>query len=143
MAMKRILWTLAGLLAGTWALKSQVLPTPPRQQGQPITRSIAASIALHDAKSRQFNANCLASGCHADIFNRTSLNSSIPPAHNLVAQMGIPATQCAFCHESTEIVRGLEKGRGNAGKLGKNVDAGRKCYPCHGPYGPAKKLYPR
>lgn len=141
--MKRTLWILGVSLAGAWVAGTQVLPTPPRQRGQPITRSTAALIALHDAKSGQYSPNCLASGCHADIFNRVSLNSSIPPAHNLVAQMGIPATQCAFCHESTEIVRGLEKGRGNAGKLGKNVDAGRKCYPCHGPYGPAKKLYPR
>lgn len=141
--MNRLVWVIPALLAVAWVARTQVLPTPPRQQGQPIIRSTASVIALHDVKSKQYNPNCLASGCHADIFNRTSLNSSIPPAHNLVAQMGIPATQCAFCHESTEIVRGLEKGRGNAGKLGKNVDAGRKCYPCHGPYGPAKKLYPR
>jgi len=100
-------------------------------------------IALHDAKSPQYQANCLAAGCHADVFNRVSLNSTIPPAHNRVTSMGIPAAQCAFCHESTEIVRGIQKGRGNAAKLGKNVDAERRCYPCHSQYGPAKKLYAR
>ncbi|MBI3694348.1 MAG: hypothetical protein HY238_05860 [Acidobacteria bacterium] len=141
--MNRPLWVLAGLLAGAWVAATQSLPTPPRKQGEPINRSIAAQIALHDARSRQYNPNCLASGCHPDIFNRTSLNSTIPPAHNRVAAMGIPAAQCTFCHESTEIVRGIEKGRGNAGKLGKNVDAERRCYPCHSQYGPAKKLYAR
>ena len=141
--MKRSVWIIPALLAAAWVAKTQVLPTPPRQQGQPIVRSIASVIALHDARSKQYNPNCLTSGCHADIFNRVSLNSTIPPAHNRAALMGIPAAHCTFCHESTEIVRGLEKGRGNAGKLGKNVDAERRCYPCHGPYGPGKKLYSR
>ena len=140
--MKRTLGVLA-LVSGAWVAGTQVLPTPPRQPGQPITRSITALIALHDAKSRQFQPNCLASGCHADIFNRTSLNSSIPPAHNLVERMGIPAAQCSFCHQSTEIIRGIRGGRGNAARLGKNVDPETRCYPCHGPYGPAKKLYGR
>ena len=141
--MNRLAWMITALVAGVWVAGPQILPTPPRQQGQPTIRSTASLIALHDAKSKQFNANCLASGCHADIFNRVSLNSSIPPAHRLVAQMGIPAAHCAFCHESTEIVRGIRGERGNAAKLGKNVDAERRCYPCHGPFGPAKKLYAR
>lgn len=118
-------------------------PSPPRKAGQPIIRSTANLIALHDAKSRQYNPNCLAAGCHADIFNRTSLNSAIPPAHNIVERMGLPATHCRFCHESTEIVRGIRRERGNATKLGKNVDPEFRCYPCHGIAGPAKKLYAR
>lgn len=141
--MHRLLRNCTLLLIGAGLAGAQLLPTPPRKPGEPTVRSIASVIALHDAKSRQFQANCLAAGCHADIFNRVSLNSTIPPAHNRVASMGVPATQCAFCHESTEIVRGLQKGRGNAAQLGKNVDAERRCYPCHSQYGPAKKLYAR
>ncbi|MBI1786570.1 MAG: hypothetical protein HYR60_03325 [Acidobacteria bacterium] len=140
--MKRTLWVFVILLAGT-RLAAQLLPTPPRKQGEPTVRSIASVIALHDAKSKQYQANCLAAGCHADVFNRVSQNSTIPPAHNRVASMGIPAAQCAFCHENTEIARGIQKGRGNAAKLGKNVDAERHCYPCHSQYGPAKSLYAR
>ena len=141
--MKGTLLVFGVLLAGAWVARTQVLPTPPRQQGQPIARSTAALIALHEAKSKQYNSNCLASGCHADIFNRTSLNSSIPPAHNLVERMGIPATHCSFCHQSTEIIRGIRGERGNAARLGKNVDPETRCYPCHGAFGPAKKLYAR
>ena len=141
--MHRLLRSSALLLVGIGMAGAQLLPTPPRKQGEPTIRSTAVLIALHDAKSRQFQANYLAAACHADIFNRVSLNSTIPPAHNLVATMGVPGAQCAFCHESTEIVRGIQKGRGNAAKLGKNVDAERRCYPCHSQYGPAKKLYAR
>jgi hypothetical protein len=141
--MHRLFRGLGLLLAGAGVAGAQLLPTPPRKQGEPIVRSTAALIALHDAKSTQFQANCLAGGCHADIFNRVSLNSTVPPAHNRVASMGIPAAQCSFCHESTEIVQGIQKGRGNGAKLGKNVDAGLRCYPCHSKYGPAKKLYAR
>ncbi len=131
------------LLVGVGMAGAQLLPTPPRKQGEPTVRSTAGVIALHDAKSKQFQANCLAAGCHADIFNRVSLNSRIPPAHRLVEQMGIPAAHCAFCHESTEIVRGIQGERGSAAKLGKNVNPETRCYPCHSPYGPAKKLYSR
>jgi hypothetical protein len=131
------------LLAGFGTAGAQLLPTPPRKQGEPAVRSTAALIALHDAQSKQFQANCLAAGCHADIFNRVSLNSTIPPAHNRVASMGIPAAYCASCHESTEIVRGIRGERGNTAKLGKNVDAELRCYPCHSKYGPAKRLYAR
>ena len=141
--MHRLLRNWGVLLVGAGMAGAQLLPTPPRKQGEPTVRSTAGLIALHNAKSKQFQANCLAAGCHADIFNRVSLNSTIPPAHALVAQMGIPAAHCAFCHESTEIVRGIQKGRGNAAKLGKNVDAERRCYPCHSQYGPAKELYAR
>ncbi len=118
-------------------------PTPPRQTGQVIVRSAANLIALHDTKSKQYNPNCLAAGCHADIFNRTTSNSAIAPAHNRVDRMGLVATQCRFCHESTEIALSIQGERGNAAKLGKNVDAEFRCYPCHGVAGPAKKLYGR
>lgn len=127
-------------LGPAWA---QVLPTPPRKAGEPSIRSVAGVTALHDEKSKQYNANCLASGCHSDIFNRVSLNSAIPRAHRLAGQMGIPAAHCRFCHESTEIVRGIRGERGNVARLGKNVDPETRCYPCHGQYGPAKKLYSR
>ena len=118
-------------------------PTPPRKVGQPIIRSTANLIALHNAKSRQYNPNCLSAGCHADIFNRTTLSSSIRPPHNIVERMGLAATHCQFCHESTEIARGIRGERGNAAKLGKQVDPEFRCYPCHGIAGPAKKLYAR
>jgi hypothetical protein len=141
--MRRSFWILGVLGALAAVGLSQSLPTPPRASGEPIASSAASVIALHDARSTQYKANCLASGCHTDIFNRVSQNSSIPTAHNLVGRMGIPATNCTFCHESTEIVRGIRGDRGNAAKLGKNVDPGTRCYPCHGSYGPAKKLYAR
>ena len=141
--MRTALWAFGILLTMAWVSSAQTLPTPPREEGQPTISSAAALIALHDAKSGQYNPNCLDSGCHKDIFNRVSLNSSIPPAHRLAAEMGIPATQCVFCHESTEIVLGISRSRGNAGRLGKNVDPESRCYPCHSKYGPAKRLYAR
>lgn len=135
---------LAGaLLAYAQGASSNQNPTPPRKAGDPIIRSNANLIALHDAKSRQYNPNCLASGCHADIFNRTVGNSSIRPPHSLVERMGLPATGCQICHQSTDIVRGIRGERGNAAKLGKNVDPEFRCYPCHGSLGPGKQLYRR
>lgn len=131
------------LVARAQAPSSNQNPTPARKAGQPIIRSTANLIALHNAKSKQYNPNCLAAGCHADIFNRTTLGRSITPPHNLVERMGIPAAQCQFCHESTEIARGIRGERGNAAKLGKQVDPEFRCYPCHGVAGPAKKLYER
>ncbi len=138
----------AALLGGLFLVRSQTPstnqnPTPLRKAGQPIIRSTANLIALHNAKSRQYNPNCLSAGCHADIFNRTTLSSSIRPAHNIVERMGLLATHCQFCHESTEIARGIRGERGNAAKLGKQVDPEFRCYPCHGIAGPAKKLYGR
>ena len=140
---QKILLTFLFLALGGTA-RSQVLPTPPRKPGEPIIRSIAGLTALHDAKSNQYNPSCLAAGCHADIFNRTSLNSAIPRAHNLVEpHMRIPGRVCTFCHENTEIVRGIRGERGNVGKLGKNVDPERRCALCHDSDGPGKKLYSR
>ena len=130
------------LLTGGGTAWSQLLPNPPRKPGEPTIGSIAGLTALHDAKSKQYNPDCLAAGCHADIYNRTSLNSTIPRAHNLVQpQMRIPGRVCTFCHESTEIVQGIRGERGNAGKLGKNVDPERRCALCHDSDGPGKKLY--
>lgn len=141
--LSRPLGILSALAVGVSLARAQALPTPPRRAGAATVRSTADQIALHDARSKQYNPNCLTAGCHADIFNRKSLNSAIPRAHNLVQFMGIPAARCTFCHESTEIVRGIRGERGNAGKLGKNVDPEQRCYPCHWPYGPGKKLYSR
>ena len=142
--MSKRLWVLGAFLLGMGWAQAQSLPTPPRKAGEPIIRSTAALTALHDARSNQYNSNCLTVGCHADIHNRTSLNRSIPPAHNLVQpEMHIPGRVCTFCHESTEIVRGIRGERGNAGKLGKNVDPERRCALCHDSDGPGKKLYSR
>lgn len=119
-------------------------PTPPRFPGQPIVRSLADMIGVHNSASRQYNPDCLSAGCHADIFDRTTLSSSIRAAHNIVARMGLTATDCRHCHESTEIVRGIRRAeRGNAAKLGKQVDPVLRCYPCHGSAGPGKQLYAR
>ena len=120
-------------------------PTPRRLAGQPIVVSVASQIGLHDARSPRYNPNCLASGCHADIFNRTTLSRSlsIRPAHNIVERMGLTAADCRYCHETTEIVRGIRRERGNAAKLGKQVDPEFRCYPCHGVSGPGKQLYGR
>jgi hypothetical protein len=137
------------LLGTVWLARSQTSsenqnPTPPRLPGQPIVVSVAGLIAIHDAKSPRYNPDCLASGCHADIFNRTTLSRSIRAAHNIVERMGLTATDCRYCHESTEIVRGIRRAeRGNAAKLGKQVDPGFRCYPCHGVSGPGKQLYGR
>lgn len=138
----------ASLLGTAWLARSQTSsenqnPTPPRLPGQPIVVSVAGLIAIHDAKSPRYNPDCLASGCHADIFNRTTLSRSIRPAHNIVERMGLTATDCRHCHESTEIVRGIRRERGNAAKLGKQVDPEFRCYPCHGSSGPGKQLYGR
>ena len=140
--LSRLLWIASALAVGVSLARAQVLPTPPRKQGEATVRSTAALTALHDARSKQYNWNCLAAGCHADIYNRTSVNSAIPRAHNLVQpEMHIPGRVCTFCHESTEIVRGIRGERGNAGKLGKNVDPERRCALCHDSDGPGKKLY--
>lgn len=118
-------------------------PTPPRAQGEQIVKSIAGLTALHDSKSPQYNRDCLKSGCHNGILERKTLNDSVPEAHRLVNMMGLPATHCTLCHENVEIVSGIEKGRGNAGSIGKNVNAVLKCYPCHTKNGPGKRLYGR
>jgi len=132
------------LLARAQTSSENQNPTPPRQPGQPIVVSVASLIALHDANSPRYNPDCLSSGCHSDIFNRTTLSRSIRPAHNIVERMGLTATDCRYCHESTEIVRGIRRAeRGNAAKLGKQVDPGFRCYPCHGVSGPGKQLYGR
>ena len=81
--MSKRLWVLGTFLLGMVWAQAQSLPTPPRKAGEPIISSIAGLTALHDAKSPQYNPDCLAAGCHAGIFNRTSLNSAIPRAHNL------------------------------------------------------------
>jgi len=138
----------AALLGTAWLARSQTSsenqnPTPPRMPGQPIVVSVAGLIAIHDAKSSRYNPDCLASGCHADIFDRTTLSRSIRPAHNIVERMGLTATDCRYCHESTEIVRGIRRERGNAAKLGKQVDPEFRCYPCHGSSGPGPQLYGR
>lgn len=134
---------LAGVLLARAQTGNNQNPTPPGAAGQPIIQSIADVIALHDAKSAQYNPDCLSAGCHTDIFNRTTLSTSILPAHNIVDRMGLSATDCRYCHESTEIVRGIRRERGNAAKLGKQVDDVLRCFPCHGSAGPGKQLYGR
>lgn len=116
-------------------------PTPPRKKGEPIIKSIASLTQLHNASSPQYDKDCLKSGCHKGILERTTLDESVPEAHRLVNMMGLPANHCILCHESVEIVSGKEKERGNAGSLGKNVNAVLKCYPCHSKNGPGKRLY--
>lgn len=132
-----------GLLVRAQTSRSNQDPTPPRSAGQAIVLSNADLIALHDARSRQYNPDCLSAGCHAGIFDRTTLDSSIRSAHNRVARMGLSATDCRFCHESTDIVNGIRRERGNAAKLGKQVDPVLRCYPCHGSAGPGKQFYGR
>lgn len=145
--MSVLLIGIASVGGGLWVRaqtsQSNQDPTPPRAAGQPIIQSNADIIALHDARSRQYNPNCLSAGCHADIFDRTTLDSSIRAAHNTVERMGLSANDCRSCHESTEIVNGIRRERGNAGKLGKQVDPVLKCFPCHGSAGPGKQLYAR
>lgn len=131
----------AALMAEAQTLPKNQNPTPPRRAGDPIIKSLADKIALHDAKSSQYQRNCLVRGCHDLIFDQTSLNSRIRPPHSLVEIMGIASTQCDFCHVSTEIVNGMKNGRGSAGVIGKNVDPVLRCYPCHSIAGPAKPLY--
>ena len=140
--------TLALVMAAVLSVNAQNLPqnqnpTPPRQSGDPIIRSLAGLIALHDAKSPQYRPGCLDRGCHDTIFNQSVQNSRIRPPHSVVEIMGIPPTACDFCHQSTQIVNGMKNGRGAAAVIGRNVDPVLRCFPCHGVAGPGKKLYAR
>lgn len=116
-------------------------PVPERAAGQAFIVSNAGLIALHDARSPRYDQNCLSSGCHAGLFNRVTLKPKIREAHQIVETMGITATNCRFCHESVEIVRGMRNGRGNAGTIGKNVNVAFRCAACHGAAPIAKPLY--
>lgn len=131
----------AGLEATGGQLPRNQNPVPERATGEAFLVSHANLIALHNANSPRYQANCLSSGCHANIFNRVTLNPSIREAHQTVETMGLPPAHCTFCHQSVEIVVGLRQERGNAGTVGKNVNVEFKCAPCHGSSPVAKPLY--
>lgn len=116
-------------------------PVPDRAAGEPFIGSNAGLIALHDANSPRYNLDCLSVGCHSEILNRVTLNPKIPEAHQVVARMDLNPQDCFLCHDSVEIVRGMQQSRGNAGSVGKNVDVQSKCANCHGNLPEGRPLY--
>jgi hypothetical protein len=95
-------------------------------------------IALHDSSSPQYNPNC--DSCHADIYTRTTLDSSIPDAHvaMLPFAAGIGQTRCVWCHRSTDLLHFAIGTQGDPldakASLRKYVDV-ELCALCHGPNG--------
>ncbi len=116
-------------------------PVPDRAVGEPFIGSNASLIGVHDANSPRYNPDCLSTGCHSDILSRVTLSPKLVEAHQLVAKMDLKPQDCLFCHESVEIVRGMQHSRGNAGSVGKNVDVQSKCATCHGTAPEGKPLY--
>jgi hypothetical protein len=100
-------------------------------------------IAQHDVDSEQYEGAC--SDCHAEIHSRTSLDSTILPAHRGMFPFapGRPGSdeQCVSCHRTVDLVQGTQIKGNSLGNLRRHVDV-RVCTLCHGPYrGPGQQYY--
>lgn len=99
-------------------------------------------VALHKSTSRQYNPNCLTSGCHSTLLqDETSLDPRVNAIHNRMTpyvpgynpRKGASSETCRHCHRSVDLINR------SAANLMKNVSP-QNCAVCH-TAGPGKKLY--
>lgn len=97
-------------------------------------------LALHDAGSAQYNADCIK--CHGNMMWEESLSDLAPAAHPVMMPYALAETgedtldnsTCLYCHPTVDF---LEK---SAGNLRKQVAAG-VCVQCHRPGERGRPLY--
>ncbi len=117
-----------GLVAGVAIVPSL------SQERRPTTRR---STSAKDKTRRDFNANCLSSGCHAQLKEHEQVHGpvSIGACQVCHAAAGAqedhkfkptrsPAEQCSFCHQPASKGESIHK-----------VFADRDCLACHDPHG--------